>query len=433
MIGSSFRNTDVHHRDQSNPHPRGSSRGSPRGSGGHRPHHATSDHNDRRSIVRSDDENNNHDDLPMVSSDANQMDLYSDERRLIERIEIEKKFSWKSLRLKDQWQTVYDRNPHLREVFMNGRWIEKYDKDFTKENRILTSVSNENSNHNIKKYSTTEHWGQRKLFLTEMEFLTKYASEEKYIVVYAGAAPGTHLNYLASLFPQLDFVLYDEKDLLAKSINNVRSRSEKFTADIARSYSDSSRKVLFICNVRTYRAQADGQNDPKEDMENQLEWYGLMKPQVALLNFRLPRQSGKFSYFKGHQIIEPWTSKRPTECRLVVKKDPKMIDYDYQDFEDDLNRFQNNTRVMYYKHSMDDVENEGLDHCYDCRAEIFILQEYLTKIQHVRGDNNLKTAIATMSKQISVQIHDKTRPRFLSVPRTLAVIPKRTKSFSTNV
>jgi hypothetical protein len=109
----------------------------------------------------------------------------------------------------------------------------------------------------------------------------------------------------------------------------------------------------------------------------------------------------------------------------VVKKDAKMIDYNNQDFEDDLLHFQNITRIMYYKHNMDDVDNEGLDHCYDCRAEIFILQEYLTKVQKVKSESNLKTSTATMSREISEQIEDRKRPKFISVPRTLAVIPKK--------
>lgn len=197
----------------------------------------------------------------------------------------------------------------------------------------------DSGNMNLKKYSTTEHWGQRKLLLTEIEFLTKYGCEEKFTVIYAGAAPGSHINYLSSLFPSLDFILIDDKEFLVKKSDNILIRAEKFTRDLAKRYADSSLKIIFICNVRTFRAQADGQNDGTEDMENQLEWYKIMKPHASLLNFRLPRQPGKALYLKGHQMIEPWASKRPAECRLVVKKDAKMVDYNHQDFEDDLLRF----------------------------------------------------------------------------------------------
>ena len=52
------------------------------------------------------------------------------------------------------------------------------------------------------------HWGQRKLFLSELYFLTKYAGLSKN-VIYAGAAPGKHTKYLATLFPEHKFILVD--------------------------------------------------------------------------------------------------------------------------------------------------------------------------------------------------------------------------------
>ena len=55
---------------------------------------------------------------------------------------------------------------------------------------------------------TTNHWGQRKLFLSEVEFLTLFIHDvrarspppKRIIVVYAGAAPGNHIPYLFDLF-----------------------------------------------------------------------------------------------------------------------------------------------------------------------------------------------------------------------------------------
>ena len=174
-----------------------------------------------------------------------------------------------------------------------------------------------------KKVATTEHWGQRKLLLTEIEFLTKYAENNRYLVVYAGAAPGVHIPFLSSLFPNLEFVLIDEKDFGIKRTNKIEIRSEKFTKEIAKHYGDSDQKILFICNVRTYRPQSDGQNDGAEDMQNQMEWYILMRPSASLLSFRLSRDTKPTVYMKGHQIIEPWASRRAIECRLVVEKDAR--------------------------------------------------------------------------------------------------------------
>eukprot|EP00961_Rhodomonas_salina_P002887 39493-Rhodomonas_salina.1 len=49
---------------------------------------------------------------------------------------------------------------------------------------------------------TVVHWGQRKLLLSELEFLTAHGAAGA-TVVYAGAAPGTHTRYLLELFPDL--------------------------------------------------------------------------------------------------------------------------------------------------------------------------------------------------------------------------------------
>jgi len=55
------------------------------------------------------------------------------------------------------------------------------------------------------------HWGQRKLLLSEIEFLTHY-SDLSTLVVYAGAAPGSHITMLADMFPKHNFILYDPND-----------------------------------------------------------------------------------------------------------------------------------------------------------------------------------------------------------------------------
>lgn len=50
------------------------------------------------------------------------------------------------------------------------------------------------------------HHGQRKLLLTEIEFLTNYNMD---LVIYAGSAPCEHMVVLAKMFPKVTFVLID--------------------------------------------------------------------------------------------------------------------------------------------------------------------------------------------------------------------------------
>lgn len=68
---------------------------------------------------------------------------------------------------------------------------------------------------------STNHWGQRKLLLSEIEFLSLFIPQlrarvpppKRIIVIYAGAAPGTHIPYLFDLFDNksgdLQFALFD--------------------------------------------------------------------------------------------------------------------------------------------------------------------------------------------------------------------------------
>lgn len=75
-------------------------------------------------------------------------------------------------------------------------------------------------------------WGQRKLLLTEIEFLTEFAKDGD-TVLYIGAAPGTHIPYLAGeLFPYVAFVLYDparfDFDPVRDGLVNVRIVNDFF-------------------------------------------------------------------------------------------------------------------------------------------------------------------------------------------------------------
>lgn len=89
-------------------------------------------------------------------------------------------------------------------------FIQEYDEHHDKEppltidkiSRPLTYIPNRK---NIK---AQLHWGQRKLLLSEIQFITMYASKAKY-VIYAGAAPGMHTLFLSELFPNHKFILID--------------------------------------------------------------------------------------------------------------------------------------------------------------------------------------------------------------------------------
>jgi len=68
------------------------------------------------------------------------------------------------------------------------------------------------------------HNGQRKLFLTELQFLTH--NKSKYCI-YAGASPGNKTYYLSTLFPDVKFILIDPNKFDIILPNLTSHRKEK--------------------------------------------------------------------------------------------------------------------------------------------------------------------------------------------------------------
>ncbi|CAF1136750.1 unnamed protein product [Rotaria sordida] len=350
---------------------------------------------------------------------------YADEKALIARLELEKKTNVKALKLDKKLLEMYDRNPHLREIVIDGRSKIDIQKGFGKENRFLDlHIPISSRRMPVQHHSTTEHWGTRKLLLTDIEFLTNYARTGKYLVIYIGAAPGIHINYLSDLFPDLDFVLIDTKKVETKKTPKIHIRSGEFIEDIVKEYSKSRKDLLLICDVHTLGTQDDLDDNLVIDMLNQEEWHSSMKPIASLLTFHFPRTQNRIQNFKGDLILEPWASRRSNGCRLVVQKTARLIDYDIKSLKLSMDYFQNVLRTTYYEHDLRDSNTDGLDHCYDCRSEIFILSRYLEKIQKIPSEQLLK-AVPKVSEEISKSISDRNRPSIVNGIRTLAVIPKK--------
>ena len=65
------------------------------------------------------------------------------------------------------------------------------------------------------------HIGQLKLLFSEIIFLTKH-SKNKNKVLYVGAAAGTHIAYLADMFPNLTFDLWDPGQFDIEPRKNIK-------------------------------------------------------------------------------------------------------------------------------------------------------------------------------------------------------------------
>ena len=247
------------------------------------------------------------------------------------------------------------------------------------------------------------------------------------MVVTVGAAPGGHRNYLSLLFPHLSFDLIDSAEFAVSATDRIRLRQELFTDELAHEYAAiaKTRPVLFDCDMRTPFNGSWDEFDAgvSKDMADQMRWHMIIKPQASMLKFRLPFQKGSTEYLKGELKLQLWAPRRGTECRLIVGNGSEMQMYDHEDLDKAMGHFKNVERTTYYVHDMDDAE--GIDHCYDCRAELFVLEQYVRQVERKDQDGEVRERVKQLSKDISRNAQQTLRPAIIDTLRTLAVIPKK--------
>lgn len=313
---------------------------------------------------------------------------------VIDRRRFEREFNPEVLNMCSQHSMIYRQNPHIRQVFVNDRKFCQLGRALKFEDLVIGTdtpkASYKRRNGEVK---TVDHWGQRKLLMSEIMFLTEYANHsnenrETTTVVYAGAAPGTHTNFLArELFPALKFVLVDPAPFDARPTDKIEIRNEYFTDEIADEFSKEKGDVLFISDIRSWNT-SDKVSDcvresyVQDDMKLQMKWHNIMKPKATMLKMRLPYQPGKTTYLKGTIYLPVWGGRTTTECRLVACSD-ETHEYDHGEYESTMFHFQTVIRTSYFDHDVD-IET-GLCHCFDCSAEIFILENYFRKVRGFKG------------------------------------------------
>lgn len=111
-----------------------------------------------------------------------------------------------------------------------------------------------------------------------------------------------------------------------------------------------------------------------KDMSWQRTWHQIMQPKAGMYKFRLPWKDGTTEYLDGQVLLPVWGPQTTTETRLVSRGGSKT--WDNRKYEEQMFYFNTVTRLTAYDH---DVISDGLDHCYDCAAEVRILKEYLIK------------------------------------------------------
>ncbi len=166
------------------------------------------------------------------------------------------------------------------------------------------------------------HLGQRKLLLTEIEFLSKMAGKNKNIlVVYAGSASCEHLPVILQMFPNIKFLLVDPNYHCIDYDN------------ITYVYQDTSK--INNENIDTFY----GQLDSRKKYSRSVHQYEVTKKMLAT-KFRsgltrdiiMPMKKGDMKYMEEMTTIRDafWSGEYKTLVRDIVEGDSRV--YIIQDY-----------------------------------------------------------------------------------------------------
>ena len=283
-------------------------------------------------------------------------------------------------------------NPSTNEIYHQFLGSDIYVQPYEKEEKYV-----------YKHPKLNLHWGQRKLGLALIQFLTFYWDPKSIpnpIVVYAGAAPGTNIKFVSQLFPAITWELYDPSKFNVSSNDKIHVHNDYFTDDVAKQWSDRN-DVFFISDIRGSIEKGLSKKQENElweqvirkDMENQSRWYKIIKPVKAQLKFRLPYtvddNQNIVEYLKGTIYKGIWAPPHSTEGRLVPEGYDEMIydarSYEYKQFYFNINirsmqKYINPFYAIGSGYEFNDIGAPELLNDWDSLSETYIWMWYIQKM-----------------------------------------------------
>lgn len=235
--------------------------------------------------------------------------------------------------------------------------------------------------NSFEKYITNVHKGQKKLYLSELYFLTRVVEKKlvrpNTIVVYVGAGPGHHLIKLIGLFPQFEYHLYDNVfDKQLESLANVKLFLRFFTVDDCVTYRDKN--IIFISDIRN---PAIGNVDVDDDDVNvkyqnaivtsdqklQEEWVRSISPYASSLKFRLPwvKNQMEYKYLDGEIFVQPFKPKNSSESRLFIYDSKLTKVYDCIEYDSKMFFTNRILRYLYGHHNKENFDYSYMLYIYD--------------------------------------------------------------------
>lgn len=291
---------------------------------------------------------------------------------------LEKTEDKEAYSLNPGYEMIWDFNFHLRQVFINRRQPNEVYRNFLERDRLITDISPKADIVEICEKKTLDQWPERGYLLSDIEFLTKYSEPGDIVFYYENRDENNHIiEYTASIFESLVFYAHKSNGKFYSA--NVITYNDLFDiSDVMKNITDA--RLLII----SYSF----------DMAEQLDYIEINQPYASLLNFDIEE---KESYYDGDLKYPIWSLINNSWSRLTVT-DRNFKEYDGKLYLQQLFYFQQRIREHHY---LGGIERQGLDHCYDCNAEVFILKKYIEKIYPDASEKDKMLYLLALSSGIS--------------------------------
>jgi len=330
-----------------------------------------------------------------------------------------------------------------------------YESDLKKIPEIIDDLPDlvipENIEYDDYEVQPRCYWGQKKLLMSEIQFLTRVAKTLKitnfkdYAVVYLGAAAGFHLPILYKMFPELIWLLYDPAPFSnvvhehPKGKSYVSTYNMFFTDETLKHVKENcqNRKILFISDIRVDTEQTA----VITDMRNQANWGIGLDADFMLLKFKLPyedleqipknnkdlnfdkkkltnpsytcKNKKSMVYLNGDVYLQLYPPPYSNELRLFVEKKKnkfKLGEYNYKNIRYKIDNYNNGTRIEFMcdEKICKDIPLKllnlipGFDTSIECLMEYKIFKDYYDYFTNITSNikiiNNIYDALSVLEK-----------------------------------
>lgn len=238
------------------------------------------------------------------------------------------------------------------------------------------------------------HLGQFKLLITETLFLSKYAKDGNK-VVYVGAAEGYHTSYLADMFPNLTFDLWDPRKFDIQETDRIKIFNRNFEDSDAHNYAKDGKNILFISDIRSLsfgdvekipEKLEEGDNIVDNDMIMQKNWVRIIKPIYASLKVRFGYLGKISSYLTGDIYLQAYAP-LSTENRLFTNNYTDEILYDNSEYDEKMAYFNFKIRMdidKKYDRFSSILDKYNIQNNWDNNIAMYTLNYYLEKYKNIK-------------------------------------------------